>query len=301
MSKRNRRHQVRENICIFKELSDASAHIGISKEHLWSDWLDPLLPLGREHPNHSQIKLKFSHSPEGVLEVSPSSSKHRGPSNSRKLRIVCAKCNGGWMSEIEMAAKEVMTDLILGRSTVITVDQQNALCQWIMLKAIIGEYTDLPMMAISEADKMFLKNNRAIPPNWKIWIGNFLGGEREWLQKYSHTGGKIHMAGEPVPSLLNGQTTTFVINELFMHAASMPPIPLADWMPSRALLQIWPSSAQDIKWPPELPISDIDAPAIAYLMRDHAILNSPAKVAVFYDDPGIFNWVNGEPVLIDGE
>jgi len=157
MKKENKKHEKIQGSCIFKEESDASSHIGVSKEHLWSDWMDNFLPHGRANSSHSHIKTRITQPDPNFLDIRPVTSEHRGPMNTRKLRNVCMECNRGWMSDIEQDVKKILSELIQGKCTLITVDEQIFLCRWIVLKSIIGEYTDIPLKAIPESDRMHLK------------------------------------------------------------------------------------------------------------------------------------------------
>jgi hypothetical protein len=78
----------------------------LTREHIWPDWFRAHLPR----------TLPFYHSGRIVLNEdntkTHSSKKTSGDPKSRKLRIVCNKCNNEWMSGVQNAAKPILIPLL---------------------------------------------------------------------------------------------------------------------------------------------------------------------------------------------
>src|SRR4051812_45409085 len=99
MSKKNWR--VKEpGRCIFCD------GVGMTKEHIWSDWLNTIFS---HLDSHTQIRFRSErHTGDGKAKVAvvvPFIDTHQGAMTQRKVRNVCGKCNGGWMSGAVNRAK----------------------------------------------------------------------------------------------------------------------------------------------------------------------------------------------------
>lgn len=270
------------NACIFMETADHADHRGITAEHVWPQWQDELFPRDLSSNACHMQRLIDVKGKGNVLTLAMRGTDHRGPAASKKLRVACVNCNGGWMSMIETAGKQIMVELIGGTCKSISVEQQLDLCRWVMLKAIVSEFTDPATMAISLSDRMYLKNNRSVPPTrWKIWIGQFLGGDPQYSRSYSHTGTAAIKMGEVVPDGIacNEQSTTFVFGELMMYATSSATGLVEHNSPDRSLVQIWPPLGHEIPWPPALPLGDDQVEKISNSLLSRAMIESPEKIA----------------------
>jgi hypothetical protein len=88
------------SICIF------CGGLPLTREHIWADWFRAHLPR----------TLPFYHSGRIVLNEdntrTRNSKKMSGDPRSKKLRIVCNKCNNGWMSDLQNATKPILTPLL---------------------------------------------------------------------------------------------------------------------------------------------------------------------------------------------
>lgn len=117
---------------------------------------------------------------------------------------------------------------------------------------------DLAAISADER-KQFMKNQRLLS-NWKIWIGTL--EDDSWKGFYRHTTLPIYSpndivkrtdSGVPVP---NTQTTTFVVNKLYVHVLSSSVIEVdRQEISGRFVQRIWPLT-KTIKWPPRLLTSD---------------------------------------------
>ena len=75
---------------------------GMSKEHIWSDWLKEVLPPTSSH--HSQTRTTTAFVGNVALLIPSMPTQHRGAVTQRKIRKFCDICNNGWMRR-ERSAK----------------------------------------------------------------------------------------------------------------------------------------------------------------------------------------------------
>lgn len=112
---------------------DCGSGAQITKEHVFSDWLNglPLLPPG----GRWQIHMTRDGGREPITYSSPKLAQTVGR--------YCESCNTGWMSDIEAEVKPIATPLILGEPTQLTVPDQLKLATWATLRAYIIEASDI--------------------------------------------------------------------------------------------------------------------------------------------------------------
>jgi hypothetical protein len=192
--------------CIFCEGNPLTA------EHLFSNWLRNIVP--RDEDSWSG----------GTLYGSEPSFRGKRDLFSVKYRVVCGACNGGWMSEIEAAAKPVLAPLILNQRIEMGPSEIQKLASWITLKTMISEYADSYGRAIPQEERTFFWKHKLAMSNWKIWIGTYHlpnGRLRRRIATYLF----VDDPRQPRPTATepNAQFTTLNIGHLLIHAFSSEP------------------------------------------------------------------------------
>jgi hypothetical protein len=245
-------------ICVF------CGSLGVTKQHIWPDWLKKVIP--REGSEHFQLLTKIKATDPKLVTLQPELQSHNGPTGSRKIRNVCAKCNNGWMSKLESSAKPILIDLMSSKKVFLDFDQQEILSNWIVMISIMAEYTDKATLAIPDNHRYHLMQNKPISDGWRIWIGTYSG--IEWKQRYRHQGGVVALKNIDHVTYFEVATqfSTFVIGSLLIHATSTTipnHYPIFDPRISDYLVQIWPRIAPSVTWPSPMIISDKNAIDIA--------------------------------------
>lgn len=204
-------------ICMFCE------GVGLTKEHIWPQWLTRFL-------NHQSVTrtVVASNIQRGTGWTSKTVQKKQGKMGSVSRRVVCGKCNGGWMSELQNLAKPYILPLVSGEPFLFDLKAQRIVSLWVMMTVIMAEYLDSNHRAITDEDKKILhgfKINKeiAVPDNWRIWLAYYVGGLS--IQKIVHRGvysvpdvdSVIDRSGRPP---CNIQTTTLVAGHMYVHASS---------------------------------------------------------------------------------
>lgn len=227
----------------------------LSREHIWADWLRAYI----------RRNLPYYHSGRAILNPDRSleraTKKYSGDPRSRRLKIVCAKCNNGWMSSLQNAAKPILIPLLQGAAATLSHDRQNTLAAWVAMTVICAEYLQPRSVSISVTARRWLYKERTAPADLRIWLGNYKRGD--WKPHWIHNSLRISEAEGRYPWTINSedtprpntQTTTYVAGQLFVHAFSCP-FPevlnarkITDVVDSH-LLQIWPIRHSFVAWPP---------------------------------------------------
>src|SRR4051794_16250232 len=120
---------------------------GMSKEHVFSDWINDVLP---PDGTHNRIRIRGFDAGGGINNPFHDASTHRqgGPAT-LTARVVCEECNSGWMSKLQDRAKPVLIPLINGKSASIGREAQGVLASWATMLSMTTEYlTSVPRQAI---------------------------------------------------------------------------------------------------------------------------------------------------------
>jgi hypothetical protein len=180
-----------------------------------------------------------------------------------QIECVCgggsSTCNNGWMRRLEEKAKPVLTSLILGKEIRISETQKKQIAAWIALKCMVSEYFYAGSVTTHHTQrKRMMRIQEAPKKGWGIWIGAcpaFPTGTY-WATHpfFATTEEKLKSVSNPRPTHYNGQTTTLIINKLFIQVIRSPdPLFFTKWkfaLPDKGrLLCIWPPSSFSIVWP----------------------------------------------------
>jgi len=226
---------------------------GLTKEHMWADWLRRYIP--RELQRHTTSLAKFRMGKTERTVVTRTGDPH-----SRRIKCVCADCNSGWMSQIQEKAKPYIVPLLKGIRVAFSRDSQTALATWITMMIMVAEHLTPEMVSISAADRQWFRANQKPLPNWRIWIGHHA---RITHPLFSHSvmsftsEQEIQRLGLKAAEGANTQTSTVLLGKhLLIHIMSsavawniiqmwrMPPDLDA------SLVEIWPLRYQYAAWPP---------------------------------------------------
>jgi len=139
----------------------------ITKEHLFPAWVNTVLTPQVIGPSVSNTRTWGS--------------KHQAPQSktwpvnapsTATVRIVCAPCNNGWMSDLEEAVKPILEGPILGRGGVrFTPDQELDLATWACMKTMVFEYFwPDDAQVFTSADRTILRTHGLPPATARIDI-----------------------------------------------------------------------------------------------------------------------------------
>ena len=225
---------------------------------MWADWLRNYIPRTKSE-FYSQSDIMFRTTTDAKV------TRHTGDPHSSRIRCVCGPCNSGWMSVIQNQTKPILLPLLGGDRLTLRKRDQAILATWVTMFAMVAEFRlrsgDLTAITADER-KQFMKTKNPLP-NWKIWIGAI--DDENWKGRYIHTTLPVYSSNDvvkrtgddvPVP---NTQTTTFVVNKLYVHAISSSVVDIqVQKISSKLVQQIWPLLSKTVKWPPRL-LSPADA------------------------------------------
>ena len=241
----------------------------LSKEHIWSKWTHALVPtiLDGMHTRTATIS-----SPTHPVKVIEETKDRPGSTNTIRLRVVCQRCNSGWMSAIDEAAKPILTPLIGGHPFVITRSAQKIMATWIAMKAMVAEHSRPQDISTPQSERDHIRISRAPPLNWNVWIAKH-DGSVKWKTGYARHSQTMTWAGSgPPPVRIDGtfakntQSATLGIGHLLFQVISTDVPGLVFDVPlefQSRLWKIWPM-VSDFLWPPGYILTETGVDSIAY-------------------------------------
>lgn len=139
----------------------------LTREHIWPQWLRAHLPMPMLNYQALRATEHRQHTDRSV--ATRSGDPHRW-----RVRAVCARCNNGWMSQLETRVQPILIPLLTGRTTRLTPPQQQTLACWAALKVMVAEY-DRTGHRVSHHMHRKRLMRRQLPPahRWKILIGDY--------------------------------------------------------------------------------------------------------------------------------
>jgi len=233
---------------------------GLSKEHLFSDWLRELFPRAADD----------THSVGEKDETPWRLTQHQGHSGTKKFRSVCKKCNNEWMSGVDDAAKQVAVPLIRGEHSTVTRDIQRALALWFAKTAVIADYRKPKRSLVPQAQRAHLMNNKEPPAEWEIWIASYEGTDYRDLALH-HNSGRLDFTPVRGP----GEQFKGYVATTFVGMGKLAALVIADDLPmidfnigtlAQIARRVWPVS-DSFDWPLPHGLNDGEAAAVATIIE----------------------------------
>lgn len=216
---------------------------GLSRTHIWPEWLDKLLkpPDGRpQRTNNSRVS--------GIR-----SNVKQGSMFSQKPYLCCVACNTGWMRRFEDEMTKFAKPIFTSLETVTTLDetQTRVFGVWISLITVLAQFTDHKEgVSISKEDRAFIKRYLRPPDNWTIIASS--SKSKTWYAKYRNYSlgiGDFASPAEQLASIASGrpnntQISTFGMGKLVVQVFSCPNERyVQDYraaLKKSGMIQIWP-------------------------------------------------------------
>jgi len=238
-----------------------------SEEHIWPAWI-------HRHRNFGPLKMQEGSGPQ-IIADDPE----------QTVNTVCRNCNNTWMSELEQKNVPSLRPMVDGKPIEIDPGRQRLLREWAVKTAMINDSTKLrngnPQF-YTRQERTAMRESRAIPPLTRIWLGQI---DENWHIGIHGTdftlvdGNKLRLGEGSVTTIYMGCFVVQVVTEHLKPEYADPgfkgvnPKP-RDW--DQKLLEIWPTTAKKVPWPPQSAFTNGGPQGIAYLM-DRWRIGTPTK------------------------
>jgi len=235
---------------------------GLSREHIIPDWVQQIIPKKPTAGQNFTLRTTLpSDQPPGFRPRHTRSRVRQGHPISRKVKVVCKRCNTGWLSALEEELKLRLTSLVIGMPLTLTPWDQRRLATWAAKTAMTAEFLHPKSAAITFEEREYLRLHREPPKAFNVWAAHY-NGSRYKTEMHHHS---VYLsAGVSIPPKTktpNTQTTLLGLGQLFLQVSSSSwdglQINLKDESVSN-LRRIWPPRDVDLTWPPPASLGDQD-------------------------------------------
>jgi hypothetical protein len=240
---------------------------GLSKEHVFPDWMRQLFP-PRPNDTHTEGEFWWVPNPRSNNEMwtLPARRLVQGPTRSRKVRVLCKRCNNEWVAAIDEAAKAILVPLACDQMALLDRGQQQALATFLTKTVITSEYMRPRDRAVPKEQREWFFLNRSPLPRWYIWIGRYNGSLWKELMIFHHMVRLLDPAEKPTGGPRNTHSTTIGMGYLLalVIGTSLNELTFELSDDDRSgLVRLWPIRDETIRWPARGILNDAAAGQIA--------------------------------------
>jgi hypothetical protein len=176
---------------------------------------------------------------------------------SMTCKQVCAKCNNGWMHDLEQAGRPWLVPMIRGAQVAITAEAQETIAKWAVKTAVMVHYLHSSPRPVAPGPLRWLLEERGSPSD--VWVCLAAHSGTRWgvwcREECLSWGGP-----DPVSENAAGELFTLKVGYLVLQALIWPRGRhtvvhfTEDALPF--IIQIWPRSDLARVWPPDASLDD---------------------------------------------
>jgi hypothetical protein len=251
-----------QQACIFCER--ARPLVTITKEHLFSRWVDKVLTPEVLGPDRT-----FERTAVGPGGVPATRTWRTEVVAAIEAAVVCGGCNGGWMGDLDGQARQLLEPMMLGGPRTLAPGEQQAIATWAAMKSMVMEYFwGSGPIVLPQAARTFVFRQLRPPESMQIRIaavesqGQPAAIRRRVYQLLPNASSSAELPGFAVCSTM--VLGCFVVQTYATLMAS--PVP-SRGRHGRDYLVINPPSGQDVSWPPPQPLDDAGLDRFAHPLK----------------------------------
>ncbi|MFE2426971.1 hypothetical protein ACFXJ5_09480 [Streptomyces sp. NPDC059373] len=134
---------------------------GLTREHVIPRWLSDVLPEQARFRGQDQAIVLLQ--PERTVD-GPHHREMRETFNSATVKVVCDRCNNGFMNDIEAEARPVLSAMIRGRlSMSLAADAATSIATWAVKTSLMAQRTSSEPAPLKPVYEGFYANQRPTP------------------------------------------------------------------------------------------------------------------------------------------
>ena len=253
--------------CIFCER--AKPLVTITKEHLFSRWVDQILTPELLGPERSFERTTAG--PDGVV------ASKTWPTEviaAIEAPVVCGSsadgCNGGWMCDLDGQVRHLLEPMMLGKPRRLSPEEQLTIATWAAMKSMVLEYVWGPeqVIVLPQEARTFVFRQQRPPANMQIRIAAVESQGRPALifRRVYRLQPQASASGT-LPGL--AFCSTFVLGCFVVQVygtssitSAAPPAPHGS-----SYFAISPPTGSPISWPPPEPLDDAGLDQFAHPLQ----------------------------------
>lgn len=244
------------DVCIFCER--AKPLVKITKEHLFSRWVDDVLTPDLLGPDRS-----FERTTAGRDGFTATKTWSTEVIATIEAAVVCGGrrdgCNGGWMSELDGQVRQLLEPMMLGKPRKPTPEDQLTIAAWAAMKSMVLEYSWGPdqVIVVPQAARTFVFRQRRAPGSMQIRVAAVESQGRPALfARASTSSSRRRQLVRRFQALPPAQTLVLGCFVVQTYGTSMTGPAASQRSHGRDHLVMNPPSGVDISWPPPDALDD---------------------------------------------
>jgi hypothetical protein len=242
--------------CIFCERSEPQ--VTITKEHLFSQWVDDVLMPGLLGPDRSYERTTAGR--DGSPRTTTWSSEVIA---AIEKALVCGgapdSCNNGWMSGLDGQVRQLAEPMMLGKPKLLTIQDQTVIAAWAAMKSMVLEYMwgAGQKIVLPQASRTFVYRLQQAPDDMQIRIAAVESRGRPALasRRVYELRPNTYASGQ-LPAYASCSTLVLGCFVLQTYAASAAVPPLRPQPHGPNYLVLNPAAGEDVSWPPPNALDD---------------------------------------------
>lgn len=272
-------------------------NVADSEEHYLGQWLDKIFVRSHSDRHYKDLFNHRSGPLQPIVEASRKRKVRNGNLTTLRKKIVCQKCNNGWMSEIQERASAHLRRLIANEDHVVNKSAMEDVGKWATMVTMTFEFDDPAYMATPKSQRIYFKEHRRTPPDWCIWLGRHSG--EQWVTRIVHTGHRTHPIGDRPPGTLpvTFQNTMIALGFMDIYVTSTTLPNVFDQSAARAYelghfvfdsVPIFPIVPSEISWRQLLLKGDQEMDRNYHFFAEqaqHNNMSNPAVLAAYSSTP----------------
>ena len=174
------------------------------------------------------------------------------------IRCVCARCNNGWINQLQERGKPLIERLWSDNACTLDLKECLSLSLWaVMTSMVLQTLGDEENWLYSDLDRTLMWKNQKMPPFTGIWIAQCVGHTETYTQSQSLWTGQSRDAERQA----RGNAITMAFGTLAIQVLKV--VPPGEATPGREIsiaqgrgyweetaLPIWPLKTDPVRWPP---------------------------------------------------
>jgi hypothetical protein len=256
-----------QQACIFCER--AKPLVTITKEHLFSRWIDGILTPELLGPDRS-----FERTAAGPDGVATSKTWPTEVIAAIEAPVVCGGsadgCNGGWMGGLDGQVRHLLEPMMLGKPRILSPEEQLTIATWAAMKTMVLEYVWGPEQVIvfPQEARTFMYREQRPPANMQIRIAAVEShGRPALIFRRVYRLQPQAPSSKRLPGLASCSTFAlgcFVV-QVYETSSITSAAPHAAHGPSHFV--IYPSTGSTLSWPPPDALDDAGLDQFAHPLQ----------------------------------
>jgi hypothetical protein len=186
-----------------------------SYEHVFGDWINQVFRV-------EEIEARRFFFSAGTMEELRSHTVKRAAA--QRAKVVCKRCNTGWMSDLEGEASRLLPPLIAGKSVTLDPKEQVLAATWAIKTAMVGEFIQRQPPSFSAEDRRLMRAQQHLPIRAATAIAAYDMGE-QFATRYMRGLGTVEQRGAPFMDLY---VHTIQVGHLVLSIRGTTTLPASD-------------------------------------------------------------------------